>query len=278
MNQNPSPMVERVRRHERIPNRAFNGIACEIHDLLPNPAKIYIPEHALHVGEAGMLLHLHGMDYVAREAVDAVSTPLVLAAANLGTGSAVYQRSFRDPAKFGELISEIERRVAHKTGIAAFREVYLSAFSAGYGAVRAILDNHENRDRVSGLILLDGLHTGYVPERTVLAEGGKLDNAGLTCFLEYARRAADGETRFLVTHSEVFPGTFASTTETVGYLVDSLGLQRKAVLKWGPVGMQQISETSAGNLRILGFAGNSAPDHVDHLHGLPHFLKMLVEK
>jgi len=47
-------------------------------------------------------------------------------------------------------------------------------------------------------------------------------------------------------------------------------------LKWGPMGMQQLSEARAGRFRLLGFAGNSAPDHVDQLHSLPVFLKWLL--
>jgi hypothetical protein len=44
------------------------------------------------------------------------------------------------------------------------------------------------------------------------------------------------------------------------------------VLHWGPVGTQQLSEARQGKLRVAGFAGNSAPDHVDHLRALPDFL------
>ena len=46
----------------------------------------------------------------------------------------------------------------------------------------------------------------------------------------------------LVTHSEIFPGTFASTTETADYMLRALGLRRAPVLKWGPRGMQQLGE------------------------------------
>ena len=35
-------------------------------------------------------------------------------------------------------------------------------------------------------------------------------------FIRFAGDAAAGKKRMLVTHSEVFPGTFASTTETYG--------------------------------------------------------------
>jgi hypothetical protein len=40
--------------------------------------------------------------------------------------------------------------------------------------------------------------------------------------------------------------------------------------------MQQLSEARKGHFAILGFAGNSAPDHIDHAHGMPVFLRMLM--
>jgi hypothetical protein len=78
-----------------------------------------------------------------------------------------------------------------------------------------------------------------------------------------------------VTHSEIFLGTFASTTETTDWLVQTLGLRRVPVLRWGPGGMQQLSEVRKGRFEIMGFAGNSAPDHIDQLHGMPDFLRRL---
>jgi hypothetical protein len=40
--------------------------------------------------------------------------------------------------------------------------------------------------------------------------------------------------------------------------------------------MQQLSEVRAGRFELLGFAGNTAPDHIDHLHGMPEFLRRLI--
>jgi hypothetical protein len=112
----------------------------------------------------------------------------------------------------------------------------------------------------------------------VVAEGGRLNGEKLEGFLRYARLAMAGEKRLLITHSAIFPGTYASTTECADYLIDSLGLERHPVLEWGPVGMQLLSEAREGGLTILGFAGNSAPDHVDHLHGLAVFLEMVLDE
>jgi hypothetical protein len=36
--------------------------------------------------------------------------------------------------------------------------------------------------------------------------------------------------------------------------------------------MQQLSEATAGKFELLGFAGNSAPDHIDQLHAMPELL------
>ena len=94
-------------------------------------------------------------------------------------------------------------------------------------------------------------------------------------FHRYASLAAARSKRLIITHSEIFPGTFASTTETTDDLLRELGLKRTSVLRWGPGGMQQLSEARRGGLLILGFAGNSAPDHVDHLHGMAAFVPLL---
>jgi hypothetical protein len=94
-------------------------------------------------------------------------------------------------------------------------------------------------------------------------------------WLAFAREARAGRKTLLITHSEIFPGTYASTTETADWLLAALGLKRHAVLKRGPLGMQRLSDTRAGRLRIQGYAGNSAPDHVDQLQALPDFVRMV---
>jgi hypothetical protein len=60
-----------------------------------------------------------------------------------------------------------------------------------------------------------------------------------------------------------------STTETADYLLREWGLRPHAVVKWGPMKTQTLSEVKKGRLLVIGFAGNSAPDHVDELHSLP---------
>ena len=267
--QNPSPMVETTRAHTRVQPEEVRLQTIDA----GLPVSLFIAE-GVSPGELDLLIHFMGAEYVPAQAVRTSRSHDVLAVVNLGSGSGVFERPFREDGTFARLLEAIATGVAGVVARPArFRRIDLSAFSAGYGAVRAILS--EDADRIDGILLLDALHTGYVPDRKVLAEGGRLDTTLLAPFVRFAKRAVAGETSFVLTHSEIFPGTFASTTETADYLVRELSLERAAVLKWGPVGMQQLSEVHAGGLVMLGFAGNTAPDHVDHLHGMGAFLALL---
>ncbi len=217
--------------------------------------------------QADLVIHFLGASWLPMEAAEDSGKPLVIAVVNLGAGSGRYSQPFQDTTVFPKLVERI------KAQSPPIRAMYLSGFSAGYGAIREIIT--QTPDAIDGVLLIDGLHTGYVPERKVIAEGGKLDETKLVPFLRYAERAVRGERRFVITHSEIFPGTFASTTETTDYLISQLGLERTPLVEWGPRGMQQLSEARKGSFLVMGFAGNSGPDHIDQLHGLPTFLPML---
>jgi hypothetical protein len=278
--QNPSPMVETARRHERVPQGQPSGVVFRIDSVLPRPVDVFIPDKlpasAAETEERTLLVHVFSAAYVPMHAVAAARDRYVLAVINLGGSSTAYERALSDTAAWNKLIHHVrDETVARTRGRVRVSRVVVSAFSAGYGGVRALLSDERIAATIAGVLLLDGLHTSYIPERTVLSDSGALDTLKLVPFLRYARRAVAGEVQFVVTHSEIFPGTFASTTETADWIIAALGLARTPVLKWGPGGMQQISEVRRGGLEILGFAGNTGPDHSDHLHGLGGFLPLL---
>lgn len=276
--QNPSPMVEHTRAHGRIAPRELPGIRRSFSGPLGKPVDLFIPEGTRHADALDLVLYFHGSPFIPEYAVSQLGGNHVVAVVSLGAGSGVYDRTFSDPTVYDSLLAQIDSEASsamHQR--AAFRTVTLVGFSAGYGAVRAILRDTRHFAQVDAVLLLDGLHTSYIPDGTPLAKGGTLDERPLEPFVRFAREAMSGHKRFLITHSEIFPGTFASTTETTDYLVQTLGLAITPVVRWGPNGMQQLSEVRAGRFEILGFAGNSAPDHIDHAQGMPVFLRMLFE-
>jgi hypothetical protein len=269
-------MVEHTRAHERLPQQTPPGTRRSFTGPVDKSVNVFVPTGVRASDALHLIIHFHGAAFIPEVAVAQLEGDRVGAAITLGAGSGIYDRAFSDPAAYDSLLAGIQRETSVALGKAvAFERVTLTGFSAGHGAIRAILREPRHFDKVDAVLLLDGLHTGYVPERKVLADGGKLDETVLDVFVRYGKAAMVGDKRLLVTHSEIFPGTFASTTETSDFLVHALGLQRRPVLEWGPRGMQQVSEARTGRLLIMGFAGNSAPDHVDHFHGMPEFLRML---
>lgn len=275
--QNPSPMQERTRSHQRLLQRSDPGVHLTIDGLLPKSVDVFIPQRALNTAAAPLVLHLMGATWVPQRAIGSMSRPVIVAATYLGGGSSTYARPFAaDTQLYGRLLDTLRARIAEVAGAPRIEGVYLTGWSAGYGAIREIVRRTDNLSRVDGVLLIDGIHTGYIPDRKPLADSGVLDTAGLAPFAEFARLAASGSKRFIVTHSEIFPGTFASTTECSDWLLGTMGLKRVPVLEWGPMGTQLLSRTTKGRFEVLGFAGNSAPDHVDQFHGMAAFVERLL--
>lgn len=254
-------MVEHTRVHSRPPKNEPAGkhVKLSLGDL-------FISEAFKPGSTAPLVIHFLGPNWLPDDAAVQWHKDVAVLNISVGAGSGVFGKAFADPALFAKLLGEAKAA----TG-STLHPVVLTSFSAGYGSVRAILRDPDNWLLIDGIILEDSLHTGYLPD----GAPGPLDTSLLQPFLEFAREAVDGKKRMLIIHSEIFPGTFASTTETADYILQQLGLDRKPVLKWGPNGMQQISDVRKGSFHLMGFAGNSGPDHIDILYGEPTWLKLL---
>jgi hypothetical protein len=215
-----------------------------------------------------LLIFFHGSAFVPETAV-ARHGRMAAVSIHIGAGSGVYAKAFLDPAVFGALLREAETKAGVK-----FDPITLAGWSAGCGAIRQIMSTPEYYDRIPNTILIDGIHTGYTNGKPGPLES-QIEPENLRIFIKLARDAMLGKKRVIITHSEIFPGTFASTTETADYMLKELGLRRRPVVRWGPQQTQELSEVRSGRFLLIGFAGNSAPDHVDQLHSLPDYLKWL---
>jgi enamine deaminase RidA (YjgF/YER057c/UK114 family) len=222
---------------------------------------IFVPDDLPAKGKIPLFLHFHGPGWIAEVAATRSGKCAVLHA-HLGSGSSVYGKPFADPKRLRELLVEATRKSGRE-----FELVGLSGWSAGYGAVRAILRVEEYYRQVQWVILMDGLHAGYTADRKPI-------EVDLDCYLRLARDAVAGRRRFLVTHTRIVPERYASTTETADYLIRRTNGRRSPVLT-RKCELPVESEVEEGGLHILGCAGQSAPDHVDHLHVLPGLLRLV---
>lgn len=258
--QNPSPMVEHTREHARLAEEAPSGRREKL-DL----GTLYLPEKLKE--SPPLLVFFHGDGWIAE--VAAARNHMAAIGVQAGNGSGVYAKLFDDPGRFPRLVHEAEAQ-AHLR----FGRVILGGWSAGCGALRQILKSPESYKMIDAVICIDGVHTDYADGKPGPLESA-LTPENLQVWLQLGRDAIAGRKSFLLTHSEIFPGTYASTTETADYLLKELDVPRHAVLKWGPGGMQQLSEAARGRFLLMGYAGNSAPDHVDQLEALPELLESL---
>jgi len=260
--QNPSPMVEHTRSHARLKEQSPPGRREKL-----ALGTLFLPAGMKTGKGAAILFFFHGGTWLPE--IAAARNELAVVTVQAGSGSAVYARLFDDPARWAALLKEAESRAGMRFG-----RVMLGGWSAGCGAIRQILKAPDSYARVDAALMIDGIHSDYVDGKPGPLES-KIAGDNLEIWLQLARDAVAGRKRAMVTHSEIFPGTYASTTETADYLLKQLNLARRPVLKWGPMGLQQLSEARAGQFLLVGYAGNSAPDHVDQLHSLPVFLKWL---
>ena len=268
--QNPSPMSDTTRPHPRIAKTEAAGRRVSLQSL--NGATLFAGTKFRADRPAGLIVHFHGAPWLVGRHIAAELPSVALITVQLGAGSSAYGQPFADPELFPKMIAEARKELGLKDD---WSSVTLSGFSAGYGAIRAILRQPENYKLVTNVLLLDGIHASYEPEGKALADGGSIAATDLDSFVTFAKDAAADKKTFVVTHSEIFLGTFASTTECTEHLLSQLQLRRAPILRKGPMGMQQLSSVRKGRFFVFGYAGNSAPDHVDFLHSMPFWFRYL---
>jgi hypothetical protein len=259
-------MVEHTRAHPRLTRTTPPGQRQKL-----ELGTLFIPQNVKAKHNVKLLFFFHSGDWLPEQAV-ASQRNMAVITVQAGAGSGSYTKLFTDPAHFPSLIAEAEA----KSGL-TFSEIDLGGWSAGCGALRQILNDPKSYDRVHRVLCIDGVHTGYVNDKPGPLES-QIQTDNLQGWLRFGRDAMAGKKRLIITHSEIFPGTFASTTETADDLLREWHLTPHPVVRWGPMQTQMLSEVKAGGLLIVGFAGNSAPDHVDQLHSLPVYLNWLSKK
>ncbi|HYO97673.1 MAG TPA: hypothetical protein VER33_24360 [Polyangiaceae bacterium] len=224
-----------------------------------------------------LVIHFHGAPPAMEAAVDKSGVGGVLAILNLGNGSGKYEDAFQSAGAFPELLTRISEVVAEMCPGASrrTRRIALTAWSAGYGAVWRIIDRSEDANRVDSVLLADGLHAGFEPDKKAARAVNAAQMAAFTLWME---RAVAGEKLMAITHSAIAT-PYASTTETASFLLAQENVPRVPVNAPGPrAGMQWLSRADRASLHVLGFAGEDKPAHCDHLHAIGDTLFPLLRE
>jgi hypothetical protein len=243
---------------------------------LPTVGVVFVPVYLPRDAEAiDLVVHFHGAPEVVQREFAAAGLQAALVTVNYRGLSSAYEKPFSNEALFGTLLDEAlaemkSRRLVSPT--TSWRRVCVSSFSAGFGAVRALLKVPAYFERIDALYLADTLYAGYAEQN-----GRRVPNPdNMKDFRRFAAEAAAGRKTMIVTHSYLEPGSYAGTHETADDLIAFVGAQRRAVDEAGPASMRIISRADQGNFHVYGCAGTTGEDHMAHLRNMRFWYLLLA--
>lgn len=214
-------------------------------------------------GTFDVIVHWHGGPFLQEENLERARLNAVVVSINMGVGSGPYTDAYAHPRVFEKLLEDIQVQM-DRTGRAPgarLGRVALSAWSAGFGAVGAILAHPGLDRRIDAVLLADGFHTSYLGN-------GQIHEKGLERYASFAQKAMRGEKLFVMTHSAIGTSGYPSTTETTGALLRMLGLSRSpAPPEAGPRGMRESSCVHQGSFHVRAYEGTDEKAHIDHVKG-----------
>lgn len=224
-------------------------------------AELYVPAWFSPVaGTYDVVVFFHGLPRAMDDAFDRARPNALLVSVNLGEGSGVFEQHFKNPRAFDSLLASTQREL-DKSGRAPgakLGRIALAAWSAGFGAVGAILAQPANAARVDSVLLADALHTSYVGSFVA-------DEAVLRKYADFADRAARGERLFVFTHSSVRAPGYASTTECARALLKMTGVAKSPATHAPLHGARATYEAHRADFHVLAFDGGNVEQHRDHL-------------
>lgn len=192
----------------------------------------------------------------------------------LGEGSTVYKTPFLDRQRFGRIIRAIQQELRKRGAPAGtlITQVDISSFSAGYGAVRELIQTPACLKLIRRIVLCDSMYAGFEQESK---EGVRPapEVGQIQVYVPFANEAIAGRKTLAFTYSQVPTGTYANSAECAAALVKALGLKSKAVR---PTSTPASSDPryplrlrcDSGCLHIWGYAGEDAQAHMTHARHL----------
>lgn len=266
-----SPAARSVAAQEavvRAGDRAAERARAEASRVKFGHADLYVPSFFRPVaGTYDLVVHFHGIPSLQEDNFERAHVNAVVVSVNLGLASDAYSSAFRAPGSFDLLLQQTQRALA-ETGRApgaTLGRIALSAWSAGFASVGAILKQPGVADRVDAVLLADGPHTMYDAPHHVY-------EPGMEKWVHLAESAMRGEKLFALTHSSIQTLGYPSTTETIGELLRETSVDKTPSQAVGPRGMHAIYESHRGSFHVGGFEGQTAKDHIDHIKAMAETL------
>jgi hypothetical protein len=213
-------------------------------------------------GTYDVVVHFHGLAKAQESNVTEAGLNAAVISVNLGVASAKYSAAFRDPHAFDRLLTKTQRMVARsgRAKGAKIGRIALSAWSAGFASVSAILKQESARSRVDAVLLADGLHAAYAdPKNHVIEE------RSLAKYVHLTEQAMRGEKLFVLTHSSIPTYGYPNVNDTVGAVLRLASVEKGSPPSSSPRSMHALYQIHRGDFYVTGFEGRGVSDHIDHI-------------
>ena len=193
---------------------------------------------------------------------------------NLGQGSSVYEAPFKQRSIFQKWVFAVETELG--IGI-KINDLNFTSFSAGFGAVRRLVDDPYVLKSLRTVILGDSMYASLDPaskERKALREH-------VDCWRPLVDRALKGKTTVIMTTSQITP-PYAGTWEVAKALVESTGgAMIDAKMGDCPAssiyGQRLLRRYDKGKWHVWSYAGKTPEAHMTHARRLAEELLMIPE-
>lgn len=209
-------------------------------------------------------IHFHTAPWFAIQEYERAAVRAPLLVFNLGQGSTTYATPFAGTDRLKPWLDEVERELT-----SSVNRLHITSFSAGYGAVRNLVQDAAVLPRVGTVILADSLYASLdpsEPSRVVLPAHVKVWD-GLR------RQAEGGTTTWIVTTSQITPPDYAGTWEVGLALVRASGGSMAQV----PVAPGQtqplLTSYRKGRFFVWSYAGETAIAHMTHPRRLAELIR-----
>jgi hypothetical protein len=226
-----------------------------------------------------VVIHFHGHEPVRKTLVQ-VARGVAFVGIDLGINSGPYSKAFEAPGTYHALYESIENALKDKTGQdnAYIRNLALTAWSAGYGAVNEVLKQRGD-EGIDAIALLDGLHAGWdlTSSSTMNRKTRPVSGLNIEPIVDFAKAAKRGEKVFVFTHSQVDPVTYPSTKRTADFILETLSLAREKVAPDPSMPFPELNRTDHEGFHVWSHSGGDTKAHCEHIRFIAPIVRDILE-
>ena len=220
-----------------------------------------------------LAVHFQGGVTIAEENFVRTGRDGVLIASTLSGFSSAFSRPYRDPAAFAELLSAGERELSQRFDRPLrFGSILITFFSAGYGAVRELLEEPEFFARIDALVAADSIYASVVASDVRAPRAEQMID-----FVRFAQAAARGEKTFVLVHGS-YQTDYASTAECADMILAAVAGERVPSARFTERGVPIASEFHQRGFHLYTSAEATAGIHVDCLWMIPELVRRHVSR